>query len=466
MTDPQRLPAPKRFRVKHLKVDDDVDMAGGPINNMADPTNPQDATTKSYVDGAITGHRAPVAVPYMISDANQGGVDPVGPHTAGDAYIVNNWATQTDGDLVEWSGTAWVVVVANIGGAPPDKTRVVVKSGPGGSFVGRDTDIGEYNAGAGTWAFTNPVDGDQVYVVGTGGVYENQGFIFDAGTGQWVLMSSAIAHNATSGKQGGAGTEYYHLTQAEEAGLTGGGATTLHTHDHTNITGVTSDQHHPKSHAHDGVDGSGTVAHSATTGRTTDDHHAKSHAHDGVDGSGTVAHGNLTGVSANQHHNQAHAVTGTDHTTTELDTAKVLKPNGTGGVVWGADAGDVYGRGLYPFSYAGAFSGSQTGYWAVWGAYTGNASAETRFPTGRVLRLTVNVTSNTLNSASTFELWKNGASTGVSVSFASTETGRKTVTATHAIADGDLLCVRGVLGGTGGQTIQPKEIVIEFEGEV
>lgn len=34
---------------------------------------------------------------------------------------------------------------------------------------------------------------------------------------------------------------------------------------------------HDKSHAHDGADGSGTVAHSATTGRTANDHHNQAH---------------------------------------------------------------------------------------------------------------------------------------------------------------------------------------------
>ena len=42
---------------------------------------------------------------------------------------------------------------------------------------------------------------------------------------------------------------------------------------HTNLKDVTSDQHHTKSHAHNGADGSGTVAHSDTTGQGADDHH-------------------------------------------------------------------------------------------------------------------------------------------------------------------------------------------------
>ena len=44
------------------------------------------------------------------------------------------------------------------------------------------------------------------------------------------------------------------------------------------------------------------LPHSELSGITTDDHHAKSHAHDGVDGSGTVAHADLTGITADDHH--------------------------------------------------------------------------------------------------------------------------------------------------------------------
>gem|GEM_PF-6994921 len=46
-----------------------------------------------------------------------------------------------------------------------------------------------------------------------------------------------------------------------------------------------------------------THAHSFTTGQTANDHHDKSHAHNGADGSGTVAHGDLLGVSDSDHHN-------------------------------------------------------------------------------------------------------------------------------------------------------------------
>lgn len=74
---------------------------------------------------------------------------------------------------------------------------------------------------------------------------------------------------------------------------------------HSALIDVTADQHHAKSHIHDGADGSGTVAHSATTGQTTDDHHAKAHAHDGADGSGSVAHASLSDITATDHHSNA-----------------------------------------------------------------------------------------------------------------------------------------------------------------
>ena len=42
---------------------------------------------------------------------------------------------------------------------------------------------------------------------------------------------------------------------------------------HADLGGLTTDNHHAKSHTHSG-DGSGSVAHAATTGQTATDHHA------------------------------------------------------------------------------------------------------------------------------------------------------------------------------------------------
>src|SRR5581483_10457860 len=48
-------------------------------------------------------------------------------------------------------------------------------------------------------------------------------------------------------------------------------ALSSHGHAHTDLSGVTSDQHHAKSHTHNG-DGSGTVAHASLSNLTSDDH--------------------------------------------------------------------------------------------------------------------------------------------------------------------------------------------------
>jgi hypothetical protein len=54
---------------------------------------------------------------------------------------------------------------------------------------------------------------------------------------------------------------------------------------HTDLTGVTADQHHDEVHTHTS---STAISHLDLSTVTTDQHHAKSHIHDGADGSGLV----------------------------------------------------------------------------------------------------------------------------------------------------------------------------------
>lgn len=73
-------------------------------------------------------------------------------------------------------------------------------------------------------------------------------------------------------------------------------------------------------HASAGSGVGGLVGHGVLSGVTADQHHAKSHAHDGADGSGTVAWGSVTGkpsTFAPSAHASAHAVGGGDAMTAE-----------------------------------------------------------------------------------------------------------------------------------------------------
>lgn len=110
----------------------------------------------------------------------------------------------------------------------------------------------------------------------------------------FVLTDDAIDDETEVAMDWAGTAELEDIGAAEAAGGTGKVPDAGHVHKHP--SGLGTDLHHAKSHAHDGADGSGTVAHSAVTGQTANDHHAKSHGHDGVDGSGTVVYSDLTGV--------------------------------------------------------------------------------------------------------------------------------------------------------------------------
>lgn len=79
---------------------------------------------------------------------------------------------------------------------------------------------------------------------------------------------------------------------------------------HSMLLGLGRDDHphYLTSSRHSAINHDGLVIdHDGLENVTADQHHAKSHAHSGSDGSGTVAHSAITGVTANQHHNEDHA---------------------------------------------------------------------------------------------------------------------------------------------------------------
>jgi len=179
------------------------------------PSSDAAAVSKRYVDERVVGRRWPVAVMNMKSDANMGGVPPGGAVT-GNAYVVNNWGFgYNNGDIVEYDGALFNVIVANVGGLVADMTRVIVAAaGVGGTFAGQTNKYAMYRT-AGGWSFTLPDDGNEAVVYGAGSIYENLYFIWDATPGIWRDFGANLLHNSLSTIQGGTVTERYHLASAQ-----------------------------------------------------------------------------------------------------------------------------------------------------------------------------------------------------------------------------------------------------------
>lgn len=175
-----------------------IAMGNSKITGLADGTAAQDAVSYSQLQNAVSGlfWKPPVRVLRVKSDADRSGTPPTA-GSAGEAWVVNNWGgSYTDGDIVEWDGDSWEVVVAGSGGEPPDGTRVVViEASAAGSFAGHEEDFAVYNATTDSWAFTDAADGDAVLVID--GYYADSGFTFN-GT-DWVQFTGAGQINAGAG---------------------------------------------------------------------------------------------------------------------------------------------------------------------------------------------------------------------------------------------------------------------------
>jgi hypothetical protein len=100
-------------------------------------------------------------------------------------------------------------------------------------------------------------------------------------------------------------------------------------------------------------------------------------------------------------------------------------------------------------------AGNQTIYCAYHGSYSSayETSAQVPMPKCKVKKVTINIGigSNTLNSASTLTLRKNGASTGVTITIGAGQTGQLSVNCDVQFNEGDLLSIEIVLGGNASQ---------------
>jgi len=141
-----------------------------------------------------TNQLQPACVLKMIDDSDMSAADPVLlAADAGKAYVVNNWATQTDGDIVEWDGAAFNIIVANVAGDPPDGTRaVVIDASAAGSFAGGEEKV--WSVSGGTWtAADTPADGAEIAIFGTNSLFNLKEYTYVGthATGAWAFLGKA-----------------------------------------------------------------------------------------------------------------------------------------------------------------------------------------------------------------------------------------------------------------------------------
>ena len=186
-----------------LSLTGNLAMGSNKITGLAAAVNPGDAPNYSQLQSVAAGVQWKAPSPFvfkMTSDSDQGG-SPPGTPNKGDAYVVNNWGLgYNDGDIIEYNGTSWVVIVANSIGEPPDGTTVIVTDGTvAGSFTGQQKKVATYNATTNTWAFLTPTEGEGRTIIGDGSVYEFLGYVYDTGTSQWALFNGAGQVTAGAG---------------------------------------------------------------------------------------------------------------------------------------------------------------------------------------------------------------------------------------------------------------------------
>ena len=117
----------------------------------------------------------------------------LGAGDAGKAYEIATaggaWSVFDAGDIVEWDGTDWVLVVAQSGGNPPDGTRaVVVEASAAGSFAGAEEEVWEISSGTWSASTAAPDDGAKIDITGATSLYTGRRFQYE-GThpaGAWV----------------------------------------------------------------------------------------------------------------------------------------------------------------------------------------------------------------------------------------------------------------------------------------
>lgn len=215
-------PTSDSFTLAGLTMAGSIGMANNRITGLPNtPTAGQDAVNQNYVDSLVSGlsWKEPCAVLGLVGNATVATINGLTP-SAGDAYVVTDAGeidpgdlTVAAGDLVEFDGDNWILIVANSGGYVPDGTRAILsKSTPLISPYTEATDDGKvlsFDGTSNTGADTgDAVDGNALLIADPGsvGYYDNLGYVYQGAvpTGEWIQFTGAgqIAAGAGLSKDG------------------------------------------------------------------------------------------------------------------------------------------------------------------------------------------------------------------------------------------------------------------------
>lgn len=200
-----------------LTLSADLAMSGFGISGLQSvPGGANYAASKSYVDSLVGGisWKDPVSVLRLIGNLAVAAINALSP-SAGQAYVVTDSGTLTAGslavaagDLVEFDGSAWVLLEAGVGGFVAAGTRAILADtdtliSPYTDGTDNDKIVvfsGSSNTGTDTG---DTVDKAAVLIQNNShnGYYENEGYTYEgsAPPGHWVLFTGAGTINAGLG---------------------------------------------------------------------------------------------------------------------------------------------------------------------------------------------------------------------------------------------------------------------------
>lgn len=180
--------------------------------------------------GDLTGLADDDHIQYVLADGSRsftgtvGGVTP----TSADHLATKSYVDSLIQGL-DWQDSVFDKDLTAPPGTPSTGDRYLVANSATGAWSGHDGDIAEWDGS--TWIFQAKSEGMAVWVEDENRLYTYNGLA-------WVVFGSTISHNNTAGLNDG---DYKHLTASQFSDLTGGGDSSLHTHDDRYYTEAEAD---------------------------------------------------------------------------------------------------------------------------------------------------------------------------------------------------------------------------------